>query len=678
MKTKLLFIFLLCAIINLDAQSLNSSFYNRTSFSSVTPGAFRFGLYGYDNPALLNMVDNPEIYVSWMNAKNLSGYSKWSAFSAVKHLGLSYGEEKIGGRKVKDYSVALSTGNKSLAFGVCLGWSTGNTDEFYHSNFTSFGLISRPNKYISCGVSAFINQKLTDEYVAEAAFRPLGNELVSLFGDYLYKEEYYGFDNKWSAGVIVEPLAGIRFSGRYFENKTFSLGTNIGLGHFGFSMQTSYDDNNKHSGTIYGIRLGGYDRNLLSDLLNKQRYISATLTGNVKYQRYKLFDNSNTLLDLLQNIKKAKTDNNVEGIIINTSGFNTNREILWELRNELNELKKAGKKVVIYLDRAGIDLYQFASVADKIFIDPLGMITLEGFMAGKSYYKGTLEKLGIGFEEWRFFKYKSAMETYARAEMSEGDKEQLQAIVNNNYALAKDLITEGRNIPGEKFDYFVEDHPIFNADLALNYNLVDGIARFDKIGEILDKQENKHISYMGFNNIKENFLPTDNYWGEKPKIAVIYVLGICAMDEGITARKLVYDLQNAKSRSDIKAIVLRIDSPGGDALASDIIAEEMKDCKKIKPLIVSQGYVAGSGGYWLSMYADTIVAAPNTITGSIGVIGGWYYNISAKQSLGISTDLVKAGNHADLGFGMRLPFIGLSLPDRNLTSEEWGSYQQRF
>ena len=116
----------------------------------------------------------------------------------------------------------------------------------------------------------------------------------------------------------------------------------------------------------------------------------------------------------------------------------------------------------------------------------------------------------------------------------------------------------------------------------------------------------------------------------------------------------------------------------GDALASDIIAEEMKACKKIKPVIVSQGYVAGSGGYWLSMYADTIVAAPNTITGSIGVIGGWYYNISLKQSLGISTDLVKAGNHADLGFGMKLPLIGIGLPDRNLTDDEWNIMEREI
>jgi protease-4 len=175
--------------------------------------------------------------------------------------------------------------------------------------------------------------------------------------------------------------------------------------------------------------------------------------------------------------------------------------------------------------------------------------------------------------------------------------------------------------------------------------------------------------------LAKNRLPSDNRWGEPPQIAVIYALGACAMDEGITARHLVKDVEAVVDDPRVKGIVLRVDSPGGDAIASDYIAEALKKAKGKKPVIVSQGYVAASGGYWLSMYADTIVAAPNTITGSIGVIGGWLYNKSAKESLGISTDFVKAGDHADLGFGMTMPFFGLTLPDRDLTDNERGKME---
>jgi protease-4 len=142
------------------------------------------------------------------------------------------------------------------------------------------------------------------------------------------------------------------------------------------------------------------------------------------------------------------------------------------------------------------------------------------------------------------------------------------------------------------------------------------------------------------------------------------------MDEGITARKLVLDVNYAADDPNVKAIVLRVDSPGGDGLASDIIAEALKKCRGKKPVIISQGYVAASGGYWLSMYGDTIVASPNTITGSIGVIGGWAYNNGFENKLGVSTDFVKKGEHADLGFGFTLPFIGITIPDRDLTPAE--------
>jgi protease-4 len=142
------------------------------------------------------------------------------------------------------------------------------------------------------------------------------------------------------------------------------------------------------------------------------------------------------------------------------------------------------------------------------------------------------------------------------------------------------------------------------------------------------------------------------------------------MDAGINARSLVKDVEAAGDDPGIKAIVLRVDSPGGDGMASDYIAEAIKKAKKNKPVIVSQGYVAGSGGYWLSMYADTIVSSPGTITGSIGVIGGWMYNRELKEKLGMSTDHVQVGKHADLGFGFRLPLVGLGIPDRNLTDVE--------
>jgi protease-4 len=390
----------------------------------------------------------------------------------------------------------------------------------------------------------------------------------------------------------------------------------------------------------------------------------------MKYQRYRLFDNSNTLLELIKQIDAAKEDNTIAGIAINTSGMNINKEMLWELRKKLMEFKKTGKHVVIFVDRVNIDGYQFASAANKIVMDPFGQIALEGFLFGRQYYKGTLEKMGVGFTELRYFKYKSAEETFSRDNMSRPDSIQWEDIVKNEYTLAKNEICSSRNISGDKFNMLVDSVTLFTAQSALENHLVDTIGRWDKVEEIIRELEGKSEGMVSPNSLAEFNLPGDNYWGKKPEIAVVYAIGVCAMDAGIKARSLSKDIEYVANDPDIKAMVFRVDSPGGDAMASDIVAEALRKCKEKKPVIVSQGYVAGSGGYWISMYGDTIVAAPNTITGSIGVIAGWYYNKGLKEKLGVSTDYVKQGEHADLTFGMRIPFIGISLPDRDLTTYE--------
>jgi len=166
-----------------------------------------------------------------------------------------------------------------------------------------------------------------------------------------------------------------------------------------------------------------------------------------------------------------------------------------------------------------------------------------------------------------------------------------------------------------------------------------------------------------------NSLPPEK-WGTAPKIAVVYGLGVCAMDSGIRARWLEKVFSALGKSKSVKAIVFRVDSPGGDGMASDLVAEALKKCSETKPVIISQGQVAASGGYWISMYGDKILAGPNTITGSIGVIFGWVYDKGIGAKLGMTSDLVQRGKHADLGRGISIPFTGLQVPARNLTLEE--------
>ncbi len=658
-------------------QSSLTNYYSIDEYGLTSPGAMKYGLYGYANPALLSTVNGPNIFFTWSSKSgNLNNLDNWGLFTAVPHFGFAAVNSKIPRANLTNYKISSAFGNESFSLGFSYAMNSGNVSAFNASNLITIGTLYRPNEYFSLGLIGNLPGSGRDEGIIDAAVRPLGDEFFSLFGDYSIKQNYYPQENKWSAGASFEALPGVRITGRYFNTKFLTVGVELSFGSFGVSSGAHFDNDGKNSFNTYGIRFGEYDRNVFHGMFKKENYLDLNLLGQLKYQRYKLFDNSNTLLNLIEAIDAAKNDNTIAGIAINTSGMQISYEGLWELRHELKKFKASGKHVVIFIDRAGIQDYTLASVADKIVMDPEGTITLEGFLFGRQYYKNLLDKLGIGFTDLRYFKYKSAFETFSRDKMSRADSIQYQDLVDNFYQTAKNEICSGRKINRAKFDDMVNNQTLFTADEALKAGLADTLGRWNAVKEIVNKLEGKNEGFVGAGSLEKFNLPNDNHWGEKPKIAVIYALGICAMDEGIDARKLVNDVNAAANNPDVKAVVLRVNSPGGDGLASDIIAEALIKCKEKKPVIISQGSVAASGGYWLSMYADTIVAAPMTLTGSIGVIGGWAYNKSFDSKIGVTTDFVKRGEHADLGFGFTVPFIGVTLPDRNLTPLEQQKAEQ--
>jgi protease-4 len=656
-----------CSVV---AQSTFTPYFDRNDFLLASPGALKFGLYGFDNPALLSYVRQPDILFTWNDAN--APINRWGMFVGLPSAGFGMVHEKIGGVSTADYHLSLAMGDKTVSTGISYGWTIADNPSLDKSSLLTLGTLVRPMPFVSAGVTytGALNTK-GYEFVGDLAGRPFASELVTVFAEYIRSRTPLLEENMWSAGVAVEAMPGIRITGRYFNTDAFTLGFQFSLGHIGLETQAHYDANQKYAYNSYGIRLGAYDRNIFDTYLEKQsKYVEMNLKGNIDYQRFQWFDKTQTLTSLLEAIDAAKNDPSVAGIAINTSGMEVNREKLWELREKLKDFKTTGKKVFIFIDRGGIDLYHFASVADKIVMDPFGMLTLEGYLMGRTFLKGTLEKIGVGFDEWRFFKYKSAAESLSREKMSDADREQLQKLIDDWYKIAQEDICEGRHLAAQQFDTLVNTKAIFLAQQARESGLIDSIGRWDVVKDLVTKKTGNDASFISSGSLAKFNLPYDNHWSEPPHIAVIYALGACDMDEGITARRLVKDVEAAVDDSRIKAIVLRVDSPGGDAMASDYIAEAMKKAKGKKPIIVSQGFVAASGGYWLSMYADTIVAAPGTVTGSIGVIGGWIYNKGLKESLGLSTDYVKVGAHADFGFGFRLPFIGLGIPDRNLTAEE--------
>jgi protease-4 len=649
-------------------------YHGEYDFLLTSPGSMGCGLYGFVNPAMTRFADRPDIYFSWSDqAGEWDDFDRWGIFTAVPAPRLSFGairrEDDPG--SVTDYRISTAFGTRASAIGFGYGWSSGDTEAYGRTNVWTVGSVSRMSPYVSTAIwGTFATSGGARQGVYDVGVRPLGDEKITLFGDFAVRDGQRLEDGTWSAGLALEPLPGVRLTGRYFDSEAFSVGLSFSLGRISLTSQSHFDDEQEHSYNTYGVRLGSMDRNVIRSFgMRRSRYVRLGMKGPVKYQRFKLFDRSLTLKGLLRAIDAAREDETVAGIAVNTSGMMLGREMAWEIREKIAEFKASGGHVVMYVEDVGLNEYHFASVADRIVMDPLGGLFLEGVSMGRTYYKGSLEKMGIAFDEWRFFKYKSAYEAFARESMSDGDREQHKAMAEDFYGIAREEICEARNLDPDRFDRLVNDKWLYEPDEAVELGLVDTVGRWEEVEKMIEAVEGESKDMVGFDRVARYELPHDHYWGEKPRVALIYGLGICAMDEGIKARSLSKIIEKAGNNDEIEAVVFRVDSPGGSGLASDIVADAILKCREKKPFIVSQGGVAASGGYWLSMYADTIVAAPATITGSIGVIGGWFYNQGLKEKLGMDTDLVKIGRHSDVGFGAMIPFLG-SIPDRNLTPDE--------
>ena len=671
---KSIIVFFLLITTNLFAQQRSFlTYYELVPYMQASPGAFKFGLYGFENPALTSYLHNADIQFSILT-KKVNGHTPWALLTGNPYgnFGFISSGDSLG--YVVDYRYGFSFGKPNFSVGFAYGFVGGEKSRFGRSNTLHFGALSRPFEYLSVGgFFTYSLDKEDYEGVVDVAIRPFGNKYpLSFFADASMFNNQRIEDANWSAGISWEIVDGIRLNGRYFSTKSASIGIDISFGNYGVGAISALNSENKIDYTTASIRFGALDRTIMDFISppTPKLYYEMDLSGEIKYQKGLFFDKSKTLLGILRRIKSLSESKTIQGIVVNATNIQANKTMLWEIRNELQKFKEKGKKVIIYIDRSGLDLYHFVSVADKIVMDPLGGISFEGYLLGRSFYKKMFENAHIGFEEIRLFKYKSAVENFAREKMSDADREQRQALIDDWYEITKGDITKSRNISDETFEKLVNENLIISFEKAKQMNLVDYSGRWVDRNKLMDTIETKS-EIINFVVDLDEPKPFDDKWGYEPKkIAVIYALGECSMETGIKARKLVNDIKRAFEDNSVAAVVLRVDSPGGDALASDYIAEVIRQNRGKKPIIVSQGAVAASGGYWLSMYADTIVANPGTITGSIGVISSWIYDKGLKDTIGISTDFVKIGKFADLGYSFQMPILGLGLPIRNLTNEE--------
>lgn len=659
------------------------SYYSLLDYNLTSPTAWTTAAGGFANPAVYSMMPGGELEYYWTanKADALGDFNKWGLFTSAKAVGFGVVHQKIpvGSQllRVSDYRLALSGGNRDHTTGIALSWSRGDTEALGRTTAMQVGTVNRIGRLVSVGLAGiFSTQKRDQAGLFDLAVRPLGDQRLTIFSDLEWPKGVSFTDGPWSAGAMVEIPAGVRFIGRFHDDDSFSFalaytfGGGMNAGHARGSVQPVYNSSQKYAATNWGVRLGFKERNGVFDSMTKdQYYVGMRLKGPVVHTRFRYFDRGMTLSAILDAIENARIDQRVAGVALNLSGLRVSRGSAWEIREKLMQLRNDGKSVVVYIDYVGISAYHIASAADRIVMDPEGLLVLPGYAMGRTYLATLAERFGVGIEEWRFSTYKSAMEAFTRHDMSDADREQRQAIVDGYYDTMRRDVAAGRKVDAATVDGWIDDITAFTPELAREEGVVDVVGRWDDMKKVVADLEGSRKTFTTAGSIGRKAYPSQR-WGEPEKIAVVYAEGACAMDTGINARRLERTFKELRNDGEIKAVVLRVNSPGGSPLASDVVAAAMKKCAARKPLIVSQGDVAASGGYWISMVGDEIVTQPTSVTGSIGYIGAWVWDKGISEKIGVEGDFVKAGEHADLFFNLKLPYLPIGIAHRGLDDEE--------
>ncbi|MBA6155798.1 signal peptide peptidase SppA [Tenacibaculum sp. S7007] len=363
-----------------------------------------------------------------------------------------------------------------------------------------------------------------------------------------------------------------------------------------------------------------------------------------------LNDDKLALNKIINAIENAKTDSNIKGISIKTGSVNAGIAQTQAIRNKIEEFKESGKFVYAYNDVYSQKNYYLSSVADSLFLNPVGAIDFKGLSTEILYYKDFEDKYGIKMEVIRHGKYKSAVEPYLTNKMSEANREQTTSFLKSIWNEITEDVSKSRNISVENLNLIADNSNGRNATLAKESNLVDAVIYEDEYKEKLKGNSDKKINTISL----EDYIKSGKgriSSTAKDKIAVIYAQGQIMYGEGnedVIGQGLINKaIRKARKDNKVKAIVLRVNSPGGSALASELIWRELELAKKEKPLVVSMGNLAASGGYYIACNADKIIAEPSTITGSIGVFGAIPNFNKFADNIGINAEQVSTNNSAN-------------------------------
>ncbi|MCD8269408.1 MAG: signal peptide peptidase SppA [Parabacteroides sp.] len=407
---------------------------------------------------------------------------------------------------------------------------------------------------------------------------------------------------------------------------------------------SSTPDYTPQSNTVYKLTLDGS----LSD--NTEENPLAMLMGET--------DKVLSLKDILSTIETAKKNKNINGIYIEAKSLSAGSASLEAIRRALTDFKESGKFVVAYSDNYSQGCYYLCSVADKAFLNPQGTLALVGMASQTMFYKELLKKVGVDMMIFKVGTYKGAVEPFMLDKLSDANREQIQSYISTIWDNVTDGIAESRQVSVEDINNFANQGYAFaSAEKAVECKLIDELKYCPEVEEYVKElaaQSDKRLRTADIAKMKSIKTVTRE---KANRIAILYAEGEIKpevssspynMEQAIT-EKVATELIKLKNDDNVKAVVFRVNSPGGSAFVSEQIWRQVIELKKVKPIVVSMGDVAASGGYYISCAANKIVAEPNTLTGSIGIFGMFPNVTGLLDKLSLTTDIVKTNTYADLG-----------------------------
>lgn len=573
--------------------------------------------------------------------RTYSGSSTGDDAFFVSTPNMGFGIEFAGAPSSVDFTrYTFSSGSRlwdSLYWGTGYSWI--NSDEESYDKFSSLslGLMLR-RRYLSLGfVARDLNRpKLLDKnrtYDFGLAIRPR-TWRVTLSFDARKTENAKGVDLDYA--VELRPVQAVLVRASLNKNGSFDLRFGLTLGQTGLGTYNRFNDNREHQDGLGCIQFSNIDQN--QPRLRSKIFLETQMR------------------DVTRTLRVAKRDSDIAGVLIRIGNSDYGVGRLQEIRAAVMNFKAAGKRAICYAHNYSTGSYIVASACDEIILHPSGEVRLIGLRSESSFYKKTLDKLGIRANLEHIGNYKSASDLFTRERMSDAHREVQNSILDDLYSQVCDSIAADRNLTQDQIKEQIDQGPL-TAKQAVENGVVDQLAYRDELEGIT-----KELVGGAHSLVKaKTYLKTETYQPDwevpLPKIAIIEATGTMVTGDSFSdpftgtramgSSTIARAIRSVREDASIKAVVLRIDSGGGLVIAADIIWRELMRLKGVKPLIVSMGDVAGSGGYYIAVPAEVIIAEPGTITGSIGVIGGKYSLKGLYDKIGVHKEIIKRGKHAD-------------------------------